>query len=92
MQVEHKIVSRYFVLLCSPNNLQYPRLAMAVSKKHFAKAVDRAKIKRIIRESYRYNQLLIKGTDILVIAKQSISSSNNKSLRAHLDQQWIKLR
>ena len=49
-----------FVWLDIELNSDYPvQLIISVSKKNFAKAVDRNKIKRQIRESYRKNKNLL---------------------------------
>ena len=53
-------------LLVRPNQVQYPRLGMIVPKRVFARAVDRNKIKRIIREWFRTNQLRLAGRDWIV--------------------------
>lgn len=43
----------------------YGRLAVAVSKRNFKKAVDRNQIKRHIREAYRKNKSIIKNNNCL---------------------------
>ena len=42
-----------FTVLGRPSNLATPRLGLAVSKKYARLAVDRNRIKRVIRESFR---------------------------------------
>ena len=51
--VEFKQESSYFTLLSRENHLGRSRLGMVVSKKHIPLAVNRNKIKRAIRESFR---------------------------------------
>jgi ribonuclease P protein component len=43
-----------------------PRLGLLVTKKHAAKATDRNRIKRCIREAFRLEQESLEGMDVLV--------------------------
>ena len=47
---------RYFRVLCRASALDQGRLGLAVSKKACARAVDRNRLKRVIRESFRKHQ------------------------------------
>ena len=53
-------------ILIDPNRLDYPRLAVAVPKRLWKRAVDRNRAKRCIREWFRANKLALKGQDLLV--------------------------
>ncbi len=48
--------NRSFTVLARENGLDYPRLGLAISKKCAKRAVDRNRIKRQFRESFRLNQ------------------------------------
>jgi ribonuclease P protein component len=43
-----------------------PRLGVLVSRKHAARAIERNRIKRCIREAFRLEQEHLRGVDILV--------------------------
>jgi len=49
------------VFMLTGNNNKF---GVSVSKKNFKKAVDRNKIKRLIRETYRYNKYLLIDNNI----------------------------
>ena len=76
----HRYKGRYFVILYLPNNLNYSRMAVVVSRKH-GKAVVRNKIKRWARELFRRNkQLLPEPLDLIFIPRQEIHQANWRNL------------
>lgn len=61
--------NKHLVLYIKPNNLSVNRLGISVSKK-VGKSVVRSRVTRLIRESYRLNELSIEqGYDIVVLAR-----------------------
>lgn len=81
-----KIKTRFFTLLVKPNQLSYGRLGLVVAKKSVRLAVDRNLIKRVVRESFRHQQLT--GMDTLFVVHPAINSLNKTDLREFLDKQW----
>ncbi|MFH1230744.1 MAG: ribonuclease P protein component [Planctomycetota bacterium] len=68
-----RVIIRYL-----PNDLGYSRLGIAVSKKVFRKAVNRNRIRRLIREAFRLNKnQLPKGLDIIISIR--ITPDNKES-------------
>jgi len=53
-------------MLTNPNHRDYARLAVAVPKKLWKRAVDRNRAKRCIREWFRANKSMLSGRDFLV--------------------------
>lgn len=43
----------YVVVMARPNQVGYPRLGMVIAKRMLARAVDRNRVKRCVRESFR---------------------------------------
>lgn len=86
-----KAVSGQFTLLAKPNGRDYPRLGVTISKKTAKRAVDRNKIKRIVRETYRLKQHKLSGFDIIVIAKPGVTKLDNHALSELLNYLWRKL-
>lgn len=87
-----KVSTRYLTLLARPNDLGYPRLGMAISRKNVRFAVTRNQIKRQVRESFRHHQQELGGIDIVVMARGGISAWPWHELRASLDGKWQELR
>jgi ribonuclease P protein component len=81
----------YFTVLARSNQLQYPRLGLAVSKKSIKLAVSRNRIKRLIRESFRHHQQLLPGVDIVVISRSQVDRQNNSTLLNALRNHWLRL-
>ncbi len=73
-----------------PNTLGYARLGLAVTKRAVPNAASRNRVKRVIRESFRLNQRLLSGFDI-VIAVKSQCLFNKQVLSCDLDKQWSRL-
>lgn len=43
----------YVVVMARPNQVGYPRLGMVIAKRLLARSVDRNRVKRCVRESFR---------------------------------------
>jgi ribonuclease P protein component len=84
-----KIVTAEFVLLYRTNNLGHARLGLALSKKMIAKAHDRNRIKRLLRESFRQEKL--PAVDIIFLAKHGVAKQTNLDINTQLSKTWEKL-
>jgi ribonuclease P protein component len=88
--VAAKAGTKHMVLLARPNNEEYARLGVVVSKKNVRLAVNRNRVKRIVRESFRLKQSELAGFDIVIIAKQGIDTQS-ESLWEHTEKVWKRL-
>jgi len=68
------------------------RLGLAVSRKVSKRAVERNRIKRVVRESFRAEREALPALDILVIARASAAGTPNPALFADLGLVWRKLK
>lgn len=69
-----------FVIYIKKNNFNYNRIGISVSKK-VGNSVVRHRIKRLIKESYRNNELNYKtGYDIVIVARRYASESKYKDV------------
>jgi ribonuclease P protein component len=84
-----KIVTGDFIVFYSENDLGFARLGLALSKKMLAKAHDRNRIKRLLREGFRHSAL--PSIDIIFLARQNLAKKDNMGLTRHLRKTWDKL-
>jgi ribonuclease P protein component len=83
-----------FRILARANGIQRHRLGMAVSKKACSRAVDRNRIKRVIRESFRAS---VPGSepddtlDFVVLPNVLAAKQSNKILDESLSTHWQRL-
>ena len=80
-----------FTVLARENKLGYARLGLAISKKCAKKAVERNRIKRLFRESFRINQDQLPAVDVVAMCKPSAVKLDNKEMRRQIDRQWFYL-
>lgn len=82
---------RYSQVLVNYNQLVHARLGTAVSKKVSKKAVDRNRIKRLIRESFRLSTIRNRNLDIVFIARPGMSQLSNQEIRELLKMHWSRI-
>jgi ribonuclease P protein component len=86
-----RIVTNILVLLYCTNSPACCRLGLAISKKHVAKAVERNRIKRQIREFFRHRKAECEGLDIVLVSRPAAVNADNRMLLRSLDELWRKL-
>ena len=87
----HRLNNRWMTVLATPNQLQHPRLGLAISRKVARTAVARNRIKRVIRESYRHWQTSLGTLDIVVLGRTGVANQSKKALHAALENLWKEL-
>ena len=86
-----KVNDTLFSVYTAPNQLHQARLGITVSRKVSPRAVQRNRIKRQVRESFRQYRLTLCGVDLVVIARPQAANSDNKTLKAALQQHWERI-
>lgn len=90
-QCRFKVNDRYLTLLAVNNDLEFPRLGLAISRKVARSAVARNRIKRQIRETFRVQQASLDALDIVVLGRQGAALANKRELGAALEKLWNQL-
>lgn len=73
------------------NAVGYPRLGLAVAKKHLRLASQRNRLKRMIRESFRCNQSKLNGIDIVVLSRADVARREMTQIKSALERHWSTL-
>lgn len=79
---------QHFLVLARANHLDRPRLGLVIAKKHVRLAVQRNRIKRLIRESFRLQQQSLAGIDVIVLARKGMGELPSAAITKQLNQQW----
>lgn len=74
-----------------PNQLDHPRLGIAISRKCTRSAVVRNRIKRVVREAFRVRKPGLGGIDIVFLAHAGAERRGLKELRAIVDSHFAEL-
>ncbi|MDA8561937.1 ribonuclease P protein component [Gammaproteobacteria bacterium] len=88
----NKISHKYLTVIYNNSPSLINKLGIIVKKRFIKKAVDRNKIKRIIRESFRYQSEKMKGKFIIVIIRNKCNELSKLNLRKGIDELWEKLK
>jgi ribonuclease P protein component len=86
-----RLGGRCFSVRYRANGLDQARLGLAISKRVSKRAVERNRIKRLLRESFRRHRHELPPMDLLVMARESAVSLPGPQLLAEIDALWRKL-
>jgi ribonuclease P protein component len=67
------------------------RLGMAVSARAAGNAVNRNRLRRLIRESFRMHREILPAVDLLVTARAPAAKATNRAVFASLASLWQSL-
>lgn len=86
-----KVSSAEVLFLARHNNLGHARLGLVIAKKNIRLAVQRNRIKRVIRETFRLQQHHLQGIDVIVLARKNLDKMDNTQLHDSFNKLWRKL-
>ena len=81
----------FFAVTASSNDKSGARLGMAVAVRTAGNAVERNRIRRIIRESFRLHQSGLPAVDLVVSARPKARAAPGTELHASLASLWKKV-
>jgi ribonuclease P protein component len=81
-----------FTLLVRKNDIGHARLGLAIAKKSVKLAVDRNRIKRLIRENFRHEIAELPPIDIIAMCRRGAVLLPSHEISAQLDTQWRYIR
>ncbi|APE30890.1 ribonuclease P protein component [Halomonas aestuarii] len=87
----YKVHGKGLMALASPNALGHPRLGLIFSKKNVRRAVDRNRLKRLVRDSIRLRQHQLPAVDIVVLARRGVHELDNDTVHRQLQGMWRRL-
>lgn len=80
-----RLSDRYWTVLVHRSDQQAPRLGLAIAKKRAKRAVDRNRIKRVARESFRHLRSNLSHTELVIMNRDETAKTDSKTLRDSLD-------
>jgi ribonuclease P protein component len=86
-----RLGNEFFTVNAQANGLTCARLGMSIAARILRRAVDRNRLRRVIRESFRVNQLSLPALDIVIGVRAGVLTADNAHLRSALDKLWQKL-
>ncbi|WP_455920912.1 ribonuclease P protein component [Pseudomonas putida] len=86
-----KVPGKNLLLLARENELGHPRLGLVIGKKSVKLSVQRNRLKRLMRDSFRLHQDILVGWDIVIIARKGLGDVENPELHQHFGKLWKRL-
>lgn len=79
------------VVIAAPGGGRKARLGLALAKRRIPRAVDRNRIKRVIRESFRCRRAGLGAVDVVVLARDGTAGMSNRQLFGQLRSVWPRI-
>ena len=86
-----RIVGVGFIVIARLNREVGARLGLSFSKRHCPRAVERNRLKRIARESFRISAKQLPSVDIIIFCTYKSYKFSNKELFSTLSHAWLSI-
>ena len=90
-QASGRFGGRCFSVRYRQNELGHARMGLAISKRVSKHAVERNRIKRLLRESFRRVRHRLPPVDLMVMAREQVTTMPGSQLLCELEALWSKL-
>jgi len=87
-QHPQKSSSKALTVLARRSSRASARLGLAIPRKQIRRAVERNRVKRLIRESFRRHLELLRGLDVVVIGRSALAMKNTQEVFECLEGHW----
>ena len=81
---DFRVSNKYFLILGCWTDKEGPRLGIIVAKKNIARATQRNRIKRIVRESFRSRRVALGAADLVVLARKDLQFLENSDCQSYI--------
>ena len=82
---------RYWTILVHKTEHPVARLGMAIAKKRAKRAVDRNRLKRVVREAFRHHCKNLAGTELVIMNRDAAVNADNRLLSESLSRLFAKV-
>lgn len=80
-----RVSDRYWTILVHSSDCSTPRLGLAIAKKRAKRAVDRNRLKRLVRETFRARSSMLCGKQLVVMNRDETVKTDSSVLRGSLE-------
>ena len=87
----YKVAHPHLLLLARPNQYSHARLGLVVAKKHIRQSVNRNRVKRVVRDTFRHAQSELKALDVVFLVRKGMDTLSSREQTELLDQSWRRL-
>jgi ribonuclease P protein component len=86
-----RFANDFFTANAQVNDLTWPRLGLSIAARILRRAVDRNRVRRLVRESFRMHQHQLPPLDIVIGARSAAKSADPAQLRAAIESLWLRI-
>jgi len=85
VRLNQRFSDRYWTVLVHEESGANPKLGLAIAKKRAKRAVDRNRLKRVVRESFRDHKHKLDGLELVVMNRDAAASEEISKVRRSID-------